>query len=169
MQLNVAKEVAALKRMTVNELRAKYAEVFGEGTPGNNKPWLIKRIAWRLQALAEGDLSERARRRAAELANDAELRMNPPRTIPMSVVPAERTKTATLRVTADSRLPVLGSIITRVYKGQRLQVQVLADGFEFEGQRYKSLSAVAKAITGSHCNGYLFFRSTLNGKEERRE
>ena len=169
MQLNIAKEVAALKRMTVKELRAKYSEVFGEETPGNNKPWLIKRIAWRLQALAEGDLSERARRRAAELANDADLRMNPPRTIPLSVVPAERTKAVAMRGRTDPRLPAPGSIITREYKGETLQVHVLTDGFEFEGQRYKSLSAVAKAITGSHCSGFLFFRSALNGKEIRHE
>jgi hypothetical protein len=166
-QLNIAKEVAALKRMTVTELRIKYAEVFGEETRGNNKPWLIKRIAWRLQALAEGDLSERARQRAAELANDADLRVMPPRTFPLAVAAPERSKTATLPVTADQRLPVPGSILTRVYKGETLQVQVLADGFEFESQRYKSLSAVAKAITGSHCNGFLFFRSALNGKENR--
>jgi hypothetical protein len=169
MQLNVAKEVAALKRMTVQELRARYAEVFGEETRGNNKPWLIKRIAWRMQALAEGDLSERARRRAAELANDADLRILPPRTIPLGVVAPERTKTAALPKQADQRLPVPGSILTRVYKGETLQVQVLADGFEFEGQRYKSLSAVAKAITGSHTNGFLFFRSALNGKENHDE
>jgi hypothetical protein len=168
-QLNIAKEVAALKRMTVKELRAKYSEVFGEETPGNNKPWLIKRIAWRLQALAEGDLSERARQRAAELANDADLRMTPPRTIPLAVAAPERTKIATLRVKADQRLPMPGSILTRVYKGETLQVHVLADGFEFEGQRYKSLSAVAKAVTGSHCNGFLFFRSALNGKERGHE
>src|SRR5579872_4997674 len=80
MHLNVAKEMAQLKRMSTPDLRARYAEVFGEETNANNKPWLIKRIVWRLQALAEGDLSERAKRRAGELACDADLRMNPPRT-----------------------------------------------------------------------------------------
>jgi hypothetical protein len=75
MHLNVGKEVAALQRMTVKELREKYAEAFGEETNANNKVWLVKRIAWRIQALAEGDLSEHARRRAAELANDADLQL----------------------------------------------------------------------------------------------
>jgi len=75
MHLNVGKEVAALQRMTVRELRERYAEVFGEETPADNKAWLVKRIAWRLQVLAEGDLSQRARRRAAELANDADLQL----------------------------------------------------------------------------------------------
>jgi hypothetical protein len=82
MDLNIAREVAALRRMTVKELRSRYAEVFGEPTNGNHKVWLTRRIAWRLQALAEGDLSERARRRAAELANDADLRLNPPKAPP---------------------------------------------------------------------------------------
>ncbi|HEV2950246.1 MAG TPA: DUF2924 domain-containing protein [Gemmataceae bacterium] len=66
MHVNVAKEVAALEAMTVSELRAKYAQVFGEETRVGNKAWLVKRIIWRLQALAEGDLSEGARRRAAD-------------------------------------------------------------------------------------------------------
>src|SRR5262245_45212681 len=79
MSLNVAREVAALQRLTVLQLRDRYAEVFKETTNVSNRAWLVKRIAWRLQALAEGDLSERARRRAAELANDADLRLNPPK------------------------------------------------------------------------------------------
>ncbi len=59
---------------------------------------------------------------------------------------------------ANPRLPLPGSIVTRLYKRQQLQVTVLNDGFAFDGTVYGSLSAVAKAITGSHCNGSLFFR-----------
>jgi hypothetical protein len=162
MDLNIAKEVAALRRMTVKELRSRYAEVFGEPTNGNHKVWLTRRIAWRLQALAEGDLSERARRRAAELANDADLRLNPPKALP-AAAPEELTTTRVMRFQPDDRLPPPGTILTRKYKSQTLQVQVLAEGFEFEGQVYGSLSAVAKAITGSHCNGFLFFHLTANG------
>jgi hypothetical protein len=77
-RLNIAREVAALKRMTVKELRGRYVEVFGEATRSGNKDWLWKRIAWRMQANAEGGLSERARRRAEELANDADLRLRRP-------------------------------------------------------------------------------------------
>jgi hypothetical protein len=77
MQTNVGKEVAALQRMTIKQLRARYAEVFGDETAANNKAWLVKRIGWRLQAAAEGGLSQRARARAAELANDADLRLTP--------------------------------------------------------------------------------------------
>jgi hypothetical protein len=161
MHVNVAKEMAALAAMTVNDLRAKYAQVFGEETRVGNKAWLIKRIVWRLQALAEGDLSERARRRAAELAQDADLRLSPPRqkrTAPASV--QKNGKASAL----DGHLPLPGTILTRWYKGQTLKVQVLRHGFEYDGQVYKSLSATAKAITGSHTSGYLFFRRALAGR-----
>jgi len=164
MSLNVGKEVAALQRMTVRELRTRYAEVFGEETRAGNKPWLVKRIAWRLQSLEEGDLSERARQRAAELANDADVRLSPPKAKPASPSPTSRTKTAALAVKGDDRLPPPGTIITREYKGQSLQVKVLPKGFEFEGEVYKTISAVAKVITGQHCNGYHFFRLGKEGK-----
>jgi Protein of unknown function (DUF2924) len=159
LNLNVGKELAALQRLSVKELRDRYAEVFGEGTNANNRAWLIKRIAWRLQALAEGDLSERARRRATELANDADLRLSPPKIKPVATEATGRTTTGILADKSDDRLPLPGTIITREYKGQVLQVKVLAaKGFEYAGEVYKSLSAVAKAVTGSHCNGYAFFR-----------
>src|SRR5215212_11475926 len=74
----VVMELAALQRMGVAALREKYAAVFGEGTTTGNRTWLVRRIAWRLQALAEGDLSDRAKQRAAELARDADLRVVPP-------------------------------------------------------------------------------------------
>ncbi len=154
MNLSVEKELAALRRMSVDELRWRYAGVFGEATKSRHKQWLIKRILWRMQALAEGDLSQRARRRAEELANDADLRLRPPRTTaaasPMQAVPAPADR--------NSRLPPPGTVLTRPYKGETLQVRVLPEGFEYEGEVHKSLSAVAKAITGSQCNGYRFFR-----------
>jgi hypothetical protein len=159
--LNVSREVAALQRLGVKALRERYAEVFGEETPARNKVWLVKRIAWRLQALAEGDLSERARQRAAELANDADLRLNPPRTAP-APEPAAADEPRVLPYRPGGRLPPPGSILTRPYKGDVVQVKVLDHGFEYQGQVYKSLSAVAKAVTGAHCNGFLFFK--LNGQ-----
>lgn len=165
MSLNVGKEVAALKRMTVRELRIRYAEVFGEETRAGNKPWLVKRIAWRLQSLEEGDLSDRARQRAAELANDADVRLSPPKAKSVAVASTARTKATALVVQGDDRLPPPGTIITREYKDHTLQVRVLPKGFEFEGEVYKSLSAAARAITSQHCNGYHFFRL---GREERR-
>lgn len=106
---------------------------------------------WRLQALAEGDLCERARRRAAALANDAQLMLYPPK---------DTTPSPVLLPAGDARLPAPGTVLTRRYKGRLLQVNVLADGFAYEGQRFGYLSAVAKHITGSHCNGYQFFGLT---------
>jgi hypothetical protein len=156
-----SKELAALTRLGVSELRAKYAELFGEPTRTGNKTWLIRRIAWRLQALSHGDLSERARRRAEELAQDADLRLTPPRTV-VSVLPAIPDN-STLKLRSDPRVPSPGAVLTRSYKGRTLRVQVLAHGFLYAGQTYPSLSAVAKAVTGSHCNGYLFFRLTDKG------
>ena len=167
MHLNITREVAVLKRLTVGQLLARYAEVCGAATNCHNKPWLIKRIAWRLQAQAEGDLSERARRRAAELADDADLRLSPPKIAATSTPPATPTNDAkavrTLAFQADNRLPPPGTVLTRKYRGEDLQVKVLATGFEFEGQVYPSLSAVAKAITGTHINGFLFFRLGHHG------
>ena len=65
MELNIVHEVAALERLTVGQLRQRFAELFGETTLASNRTWLVKRIAWRMLALADGDLSERARKRAA--------------------------------------------------------------------------------------------------------
>jgi Protein of unknown function (DUF2924) len=157
---DVAKEVAGLRRLTPSKLRERYAEVFGEPTRTGNAEWLVRRIAWRLQALAEGDLSERARQRAAELANDADLRTTPPRKPPAG---RPATRTVAQPLPADHRLPPAGTVIRRPYKGGLLEVTVLADGFEFAGRRYGSLSAVAKAATGSHCNGFAFFGLTGKG------
>ena len=161
MPMNINREVALLERMTATELRQRYAEVFGETTNAANKTWLVKRIAWRLQALAEGDLSERARQRAAELANDADLRHTPPKPAEVQTPAPE---TITLPMPADNRLPATGTVLTRPYKGRVVQVLIRDDGFEFEGKIYPSLSAAAKAITGSHCNGFLFFKGCLNGQ-----
>ena len=160
--LNVAKDVAAMERMTVDQLRARYAEVFGERTNGRHKEWLIKRIIWRMQANAEGDLSERARRRAEELANDADLRMTPPRERKPSPNADERTVAVAATLQPSTEL-MPGTVLKREYKGRTVRVTVLADGFEHEGERYKSLTAVAKVITGKHWNGFHFFNLRKNG------
>jgi hypothetical protein len=165
MSLNVGKEISALQKMPNRELRAKYREVFGEDTNANNHAWLIKRIAWRLQAIAEGDLSQRARQKASELARDADLRLSPPKAKVLQPNTDRRAETVAIQVKGDDRLPLPGTVITRPYKGTTIQVRVLPHGFEYEGDVYKSLSAVAKQVTGQHVNGYFFFRL---GKESVR-
>lgn len=162
MRLNVTREVAALGRMTVLELRSKHVEAFGEPTRSGNRDYLIKRIAWRLQANAYGDLSERARQRAEELANDADLRTTAPKARRTEDRPA-LTRQTSVAFDSDSRLPLAGSCLRRHYKGREIVVRVLPKGFEHEGEVYRTLSAVAKAITGTHWNGYHFFRLKRNG------
>jgi hypothetical protein len=157
MPLNVKKELARLERMPIRELKDTYAEVFREQTRSGNRQWLIKRVIWRMQANEYGDLSERARQRAMELADDRDLRLKPPK--------ATNGAVAAKPTTDDPRLPMPGTVLTRQYKGRTLQVTVLPEGFEYEGETYASLSAVAKAITGTHTSGFLFFR--LNGKGGR--
>jgi hypothetical protein len=157
--MKLAHELAALGQLTVSGLRTRYAELFGEETRVGNKLWLIRRLAWRLQSLDEGDLSQRA----AELVHDADARLSPPRPALAVPVPAPATPTPRSRRKPHPRLPPPGTILSRSYQGENLQVRVLRHGFEFEGTVYPSLSAVAKAITGSHCSGYLFFRLTLKG------
>jgi len=151
---DIGGQIRDLQDMTVRELKSRWAEVFGEDAPNGHKQYLIKRIAWRIQANAEGDISERARRRAEELANDADLRLRPPRP---NAPPFGHTVRHRAPKTLDPRLPVPGTVLTRRYKGRTVQVTVLDDGFEYEGEVYGSLSAVAEAVTGSHWNGYLFF------------
>ena len=164
MALNVEKELAALQKMTTTELKAKYAEVFGEISRSGHKQWLVKRIIWRMQANAEGGLSERARCRAMELANDADLRLKAPLPSRSKAAGTVVTKPATFG--GNGRLPLAGSTITRQYKGRTVEVLVRDKGFEFEGETFKSLSAVAKKITGTHTNGFLFFRLGQYGGDE---
>lgn len=166
MVTNFDAELLALDGMAVSQLRQRYAEVFGEPARSFNKQHLVKRIAWRVQALQEGDLTERARRRARELARDADLRIRPPAT-PELACDDGQTATIPFRVPTDDRLPMVGALLTREYKGQKVRVRVLQHGFEFEGEIYRSLTAVAKAATGAHWNGYHFFGLAPSSKEFR--
>ena len=157
MGLNIEKEVAQMRRMTVRELQTKFAEVCGEPPRSHNRQWMIKRLAWKLQAREYGGLSEAALRRAKEIADMcdlSDLRVTAPKDF---MVAGPATFEAIRTTPLDDRLPKPGTLLTRKYKGQTLCVQVLADGFSFEGEKFKSLSAVARKITGAAWNGYLFF------------
>jgi hypothetical protein len=162
MARTMAARIRELREMSVGELAARYREVFGEETRSRNKDWLWKRIAWRIQALEEGDLSERARRRAADLARDADARIRPPE----GAFEETESRKGTTRARAarlphrDVRLPLPGTVLTREYKGRSLRVAVLDGTFDFEGRTYRSLSAIAREVTGSQWNGFLFFGLT---------
>lgn len=154
MQLDIEKEMAALEKMTAGELAERFAELYGEPTHSRHRTYLIRKILWKVQTLESGGLSERAQKRAKELATDAELRVMPPSTLaPIQIVGT----VSKVPVNRDLRLPLPGSSIVREYRGRKIEVHVLADGFEFEGERFRSLSAVARKITGTHVNGFRFF------------
>jgi len=161
--LLLRKELAALERMTVNELLEKHRIVFGEENRSRHKDFLRKRIAWRLQALAEGGLSARARRRAEELANDADIRIKMPASISATPTAPLRTEVTKFIDSRDARLPQPGTVLVRRYRGQTIRVTVMERGFEYEGEIHRSLSAIAKAVTGSHWNGMLFFGLSKKG------
>ena len=138
-----------MRRMTVADLRGKYAAVFGEQTRCRHKGYLVRRIAWRLQANVEGGLTERARKRATELAATADIRLTAPRQ--KAVTPTGPTKVATIHISQDGRLPMPGATITRECKGQAIEVDVLPDGFDYEGEVYRTLSAVATKSFSDSC------------------
>jgi hypothetical protein len=144
-------QLAALDKLTVAELVEKYREVFGVPTRTRNKDYLRKRVAWRIQELAEGGLSEKALARIEQLAPEAPVRWRA--TAATSVAPAIEATTPQ----RDPRLPPVGSILHRTHGGVDHQVTVLEDGFEYKGERYATLSRVARAITGTPWNGFLFF------------
>jgi Protein of unknown function (DUF2924) len=170
METAMRKQIDELSRMTVGQLRKKYLEAFGEESRSNHKQFLFRRIAWRIQALAEGGLSERARRRALEIANDADLRIRAPKTKFGADVALDPKLSVTRKVAGalDRRLPPPGTYLEREYKGRRIIAKILVDGFEFDGEIYRSLSAIAQEATGTKWNGFLFFNLTAaketNGK-----
>ena len=157
--------IEELRRLNIPALRRKYHELFGEQSKSSNNKFLFRRIAWRLQANAEGGLSDRARRRAAEIADDSDLRTRAASelisTQALRHVPrGERERSQPQR---DWRLPPPGALLTRRVVNRQIVVKVLEEGFEFETRRYRSLSAIAREVTGTRWNGLLFF-----GLAERR-
>jgi len=158
MEAKVLKEIRGLRYLTVTGLRARYREVFGEESRSNHKQFLVRRVAWRLQELAEGGLSERARRRAMEIANDADFRIRAPKVFPaLDGEASERTYSMKIDGKRDPRLPKAGTLLTREYEGRCIVVKVNEDNFEFEGGVYRSLSRIAQQVTGTKWNGFAFF------------
>jgi hypothetical protein len=156
----------ALRTMTVAELRVKHLELFGIETQSRHKDQLFKRLAWRIQELEFGGLSERAKRRAEEIANDLDARFLPPRK------PQNRGgkphELMVTRVRPEGGRPAAGTILRREYHGEIHEVTVLERGFEYEGKGYRSLSGIARAITGTHWNGHLFFGLRSRGASNAR-
>ncbi len=131
--------LAALKAMSVKELKAEWQTLFDAPAPNNSRTFLENRLAYRIQELTYGGPDKQTRRLLDLLADEV-----------------EGTLTRKAQI-ADPRNPVVGTKLIREWDGVAHTVSVLKDGFEWDGKRYKSLSAVARSITGTRWNGYRFF------------
>jgi hypothetical protein len=153
MNHEVHQEIEGLRSQKTRELKARYRELFGEEARSSNHAHLLRRIAWRLQARAEGELSERARERAGALAADVDLRLRPPRQFWQELSEMDKVRSGR----RDPRLPEAGATLERQYQGKIVAVKVLKHGFEYDGKQYDSLSSIASSVTGTRWNGFSFF------------
>jgi len=144
----ILKKITGLSKLKHEELRELYATLHGKMSPAYNRDFLIKRIAYRIQELAYGGLPQRTQEKL-----DQALTMHG---YDENGMPKGRVGRPKLR----KGHPIVGSRFIREWRGQRYEVETLSDGFAFQGRKYKSLTAVAKAITGTHWNGYTFFGVT---------
>ena len=152
MKENIINQIMTLKNQPLEKLKAKYEELFnGEKPPSSNKPFLWRKIAYRLQEIEYGGIPIDTQNRVTELINQYDPVNN-------KMLRPQNTNNKNKTNGRDTRLPIPGAIIRKVYKGQVIEVKVLEKGFEYEGQAYKTLSAIASKITGDHWNGYLFFK-----------
>ena len=135
----VLARLAALKDMTVRELKAEWAKLFSSDAPNNSRPFLEQRLAYRIQELTWGGPSKPVRQLLDALADEVE------------------GKKVRRSVITDPRNPVIGTRLVREWDGAEHVITVLKDGFDWQGRRYKSLSSIARDITGTHWNGYRFF------------
>ena len=136
---SVLARLAALKAMSVRELKAEWEKLFGSTAPNNSRKFLEFRIAYRIQELTYGGPDRETRSMLDLLADEVEGHARRKHRI------------------ADSRNPVTGTKLIREWDGVEHTVTVLRDGFDWQGRKFKSLSAVARAITGTRWNGYRFF------------
>ena len=155
-------QLAALETMNVPALAEKYRELYGEPTRSRNRAYLKKRLAWRIEAMFQGGLSQGALERIEQLGDQLperwQMRLAQP-TNAADATDAGASPPTFLTPTEprDPRVPPVGTVVRRVYDGKTHEVTVCAEGFEYEGRRYKTLSAIANQIAGSRWNGFLFF------------
>ena len=146
---SITQEIAELRAMPVPELVDRYETVFGKPPRTKNRAWLWRRIAWKIQEQRFGGLSEVAKRRLDELIAELDL-----------PVTGERTVRAKVSGTARRGEPVAGTTLTRTWKGREIHATRTEEGWEHDGVVFRSLSAVVKAITGSHASGPAWFGLT---------
>lgn len=150
----IADEITELQAMDVPRLAERYAALFGKPPRVRHKAWLRKRIAWKLQERRLGGLSKVAKARLEELIGEIELPSVESVTKARSSTPSRR----------DPKALLPGMVLTRRWRDCEIRVRVLEGGFEWDGRVFPSLSAVARAVTGAHWNGRLFFGLTKRGK-----
>ena len=166
MDKEVARSIRQLPRWTIADLSIKYRELFNHSPRVAHKEFLVRRIAWQLQAQALGDLSERSRRRIAEIADHSDIRRDARPGLlarPIGTTASAADSNARVNHTSpqrDPRLPPPGSLLQRRHQGREIVVKVLAQGFEYDARNYSSLSAIARQVTGTRWNGLLFFHLT---------
>jgi hypothetical protein len=158
-------ELDRLGRMQPAELQRLHLRLFGSTVRSGNAKLARRRIAWHVQAEAEGGVPESARIRALAIAKEASLRMH----LRHGGVDSSLNNATVTEIVSDhdSRLPMPGSIIVKERRGKTLMVHVLGAGFEYDGRRFSSLSAIATDITGTKRNGFLFFGLTKEPKRGR--
>ena len=166
MNAELNRHIDQLRQMTTAQLQLKYRELFGQASHSNHKDYLFRRVAWRMQAVAEGGLSERASAYAREIAADPDLRLCAPKK-PIEIQPAVRVANASRQL--DPRVPPPGTQLIKRYKDETLTVTVLEDGYQYGDRIYKSLSAIARQVTGTQWNGYVFFGLRLRQEQGRAE
>lgn len=159
--LTTAAELAALSCMTGPELSEKYLALFGTPPRSRNRDFLRKRLAWRIQELAEGGLSEKAVARIKELGPAALASWK------RTARPAAPAAARPARALRDPRLPRVGTVLNRTYADRDHVVIVREHGFEYQGETYGSLSRIARLITATPWNGYVFFLGRGIGKKGR--
>ena len=147
---SVIRQIDELNRMTMDQLRKRWKDLLGTDPGRMGRSYLIRRLAYRIQELVYGGLSRDARQKLAALADDAD---------------AESTKIPRKRQ-ATNLQP--GTRLLRDWHNERFEVIVQEDGFLYDGKKYRSLSAVARAITGSYWSGNRFFGLTPKSKKEER-
>jgi|TARA_B100001964_G_scaffold206550_1_gene237717 hypothetical protein len=151
MREDILSQILALKEMKSEELLTKHKEVFDGQHPSiNNAKYLRKKISYRIQEIAHGGLSEDAKTRLEQLITVYDPINN-------RLLRKTTGKESGVKIKRDRRLPIPGSIITKIYKGVEIKVKVHEKGFEYDGKPYRTLSQVANVLTGNHWNGYLFF------------
>ena len=154
MKESILGQIAALKEMSTERLQKKYEEVFNGNKPvSNNRGYLWKKIAYRIQEIQYGGISKEAQGKIRQLMEEYDPINN------KAIRPEKPSgeKPQLKSGTRDRRLPIPGTVITKEYKNNTIQVKVLEKGFEYSGKTYRSLTAIAKEVTGAHWNGYLFF------------